>query len=179
MSSSQDPRDYENPLIPSWIRDLRPLRDHVGTLADFARNPVKFVRTIISVVIVGGLINMGEAIIDALLAVGEAFAAIPDLSFGLIGSAGGAVGDGILQAATWYVGLIEAAAASLGPFGIFLQIGAYALSIVLIIQAIPPALNALSDALGAVPVIGSLLDAVLTFAIGFAQSLATVFGGDN
>lgn len=179
MSSSQDPSRWENPLLPEWVRDLKPLKSYVGTLTEFARDPVNFVRTVISVVLVGGAIDMGQALIDALLAVGEAFVALPELSFGLLGSAGATIGNSVLLAANWYVGLIEATAASLGPFGIFLQIGAYALSIVLLIQAIPPLLNALSDLLGAIPVVGSVLDAVLTFAIGFAESLAAVFGGEN
>jgi len=178
--SSKDPR---NTFLPGWVSDLRPLADSAEWLAKLASNPVGTlrgtVRTILSVIVVGGAIDMGEALIASLLAVGEAFVAIPEITYGLIGSAGGAVGNGILQAATWYVGVIEGASASLGPFGIFLQVGAYGVTAVILLQAIPPMLNALSDALGAVPVIGSLLDAVLTFAIGWAESLAGVFGGDN
>jgi len=178
--SSDDPR---NAVLPDWVSNLRPLADSASWLARLAKNPVGtlrgVVRTIISVIIVGGVIDMGNAFIDALLAVGEALVAIPTISFGLVGDAGGAFGNSVLLAVNWYAGVIEATAVSLGPLGIFFQVGAYALSVVLLIQAIPPALNALSDALGAVPIVGSILDAVLTFVIGYAESLADVFGGNN
>ena len=178
--SSKGPR---NTFLPDWVSKLRPLADSAAWLSRLASNPVGTLRgtvkTILSVIVVGGIIDMGEALIDSLLAVGEAVVAIPVAAYGLLGSAGTVVADGFLLAATWYVGLIESAAASLGPFGIFLQVGAYALTAVLIIRAVPPLLTALSDLLGAIPVVGSIVDALLTFAIELGGSLSGIFGGDN
>lgn len=175
---SSDPSEWENPLLPSWIRDLKPLRSYVGTLTDFARDPANFVRTVISVVLVGGVIDMGESIIAAFLAVGEALVSIPEAVGNLLGAGGEEISTAILDVGRWYVSGVEGVAASMGPFGIFVQVGAYVGVSVLLIRAIPPLLNAGSDALGAVPVVGSLLDAILTFAIDFGAALTDVFGGD-
>ncbi len=175
--SSNDPSKI------GWIYDLRPLADYVGYLTGLASNPVGTlrgtVRTILSVIVVGGIIDSGQALIGSLLAVGEAFVAIPQIGFGLLGTAGTLFGNSILGVVSWYTGVVTAVTASLGPFGIYLQVPVYGVTVVLLIRALPPALDALSNALGAVPVVGSLLDAVLTFAIGWAESLAGVFGGDN
>lgn len=180
MSSSGD---RNNPFLPGWVYDLRGLTEYVGYLTNLASNPVgtlrNTVRTILSVIVVGGILDMGESVVSALLALGQAVIALPEAGFALVSGAGAAVGDTLLAAGAWYIDSIDAVAAGMGPFGIFLQVGAYGLTVVLVIRAIPPALNALSDALGAVPVIGSLLDAVLTFAIGFGSSLSELVGGDD
>jgi len=172
-----------SPWVPDWVYDLRGLTDYVGYLTDLASDPVGTlrgtVRTILSVVVVGGILDMGREIVDALLAVGEAFLLIPSAAVSLLSGAGGAISSTVLSAGTWYIDSVGAVAASMGPFGIFVQVGVYVLTAVLLIQAIPPLLNALSDLLGAVPVIGSVLDAILTFAIGFGSALSGLVGGDS
>lgn len=172
-----------SPYIPDWIYELRGLTDYVGYLTSLASDPVgtlrKTVRTILSVILVGGILDMGREIVDALLALGEAFLVIPSAIVSLLGGAGGVISNAVLSTATWYIDTVEAVAASMGPFGIFLQVGVYVITAVLLIRAIPPLLNALSDLLGAVPVIGSVLDAILTFAIGFGSSLVEIVGGDD
>jgi len=180
MSSS--PSD-EGPFLPNWVYKLRGLTDYVGFLTRLAKNPVgtleNTVRTIISVIIVGGVLETGVAIIDAVLAVGEALVAVPQAAGALLGRAGGALANSVLELGAWYVATIDATSASLGPAGIFVQVAAYGVTVVVLIQAIPPLLSALSDLLGAIPVIGSVLDAILTFAIDFAASLSEVVGGNE
>jgi len=179
--SSSGPR--RNPFLPNWVYDLRGLTDYVGYLTDLAKNPVgtlrNTVRTILSVIVVGGVLDMGRSIIDALLAVGEALLLIPQSVVNLLGGAGSAVSSTILSAGTWYIDSVGAVAASMGPFGIILQVTVYVMTAVLLIQAIPPLLNALSDLLGAVPVLGSVLDAILTFAVGLGSALSGLVGGDS
>ena len=172
-----------SPFIPDWVYDLRGLTDYVGFLTDLASDPVgtlrNTVRTILSVILVGGILDMGREIVDALLALGEAFLVIPTTIGSVLGGAGGVLSSAFLSVGTWYIDSVGSIAASMVPFGIFVQIGAYVLTAVLLIRAIPPVLNGLSDLLGAVPVIGSILDAILTFAIGFGSSLSGLVGGDD
>ncbi len=169
--------------LPNWIYDLKPLADSAGYLARLAASPVSTlrgtVRTIISVIIVGGLLDMSRELINAVLAVVDAVLQIPVLATSLVGDAGGAIGSSVIGVGNWYVALVGDLAASMGPFGIFLQVAVYIGTVVVIIRLLPPALNALSDLLGAIPVIGSILDSVLTFAVGAGQSLSGLLGGDD
>jgi len=166
--------------LPKWVRNLE---EHAGWLTSLAQNPVgtlrSTVRTILSVILVGGIIDMGQSIVNAILAVGEALLAIPESVLALLTGAGDGVAKTVLAAGGWYLEVIGSTAASMGPLGIFVQIGAYALTVVLLIRALPPLMTALSDLLGAVPVVGSILDAVLTFAIEFASSLSGLVGGSD
>lgn len=168
--------------LPNWVRKLRPLADSVGYLSGLASDPVGTlrgtVRTIISVIIVGGLLDMSRELINAILAVVDSVLSIPVLAASLLGDAGGAVGSSVIGVGEWYVGLVAELAASMGPFGIFVQVLAYVATVVVLIRLLPPALNALSDLLGAVPVVGSIIDSVLTFAVGATQSLSGLVRGD-
>lgn len=179
-SSDSDPTDGF--WIPGWVSDLRPLRNNVEFLTNLASDPVSTLRgtvkAIISVVVVGGLLDMARELIDALLALVDSVVSLPVLAASLIGDAGGAIGSSILAVGDWYVAVVADLAAAMGPFGIFVQVAAYVGTAVVLIQLLPPALNALSDLLGAIPVVGSILDSVLTFAIGAGQSLSGVVRGD-
>lgn len=170
MASSSD--------LPTWLLELRPLADSAEWLAKLAKDPVTVIRTVIAVIIVGGVIDIARQFIDAILAVWESLAVVPKMTASLIGDGGSAVGDAILGVVFWYAAGIETAAASLGPFGIFLQVVAYVGTAVLLVRTLPPLLTALSDLLGSVPVVGSVLDAVLTFGIELADSLGSVFRSD-
>jgi len=173
----------DGPSLPGWIFDLRPLTGSVNYLTRLASSPVSTLRgtvkTIISVIIVGGLLDMSRELINAVLTVVDAVLQIPVLATSLVGDAGGAIGSSVINVGNWYVGLVGDLAASMGPFGIFLQVAVYIGTVVVIIRLLPPALNALSDLLGAIPVIGSILDSVLTFAVGAGQSLSGLLGGDD
>lgn len=162
--------------------DLQVLLEHSDWLAELARNPADTLRTtvktIIAVIIVGGTIDIAEAFVNAILAVGDAFVSIPESVAVLFGGAGAVVSEGVLGAANWYVSGIEATAASLGPFGIFIQVGAYVGSALLLVRALPPLLTAVSDLLGSVPVVGSVLDAALTFGIELADSFGSIIRSD-
>lgn len=162
--------------LPGWISDLRPLADSVGFLTDLASNPVRTLRTvvltIVSTFIVGGVLDIGRSVVDAVLAVGEAIVAIPAAAGNLLGGAGTAVAVPIFEAVGWFRAEVDAAAASLGPWGVFLQVGVYALLFAIAMRALPALLVAASDLLGAVPVVGSVLDALVTFVVEFGT------GGD-
>ncbi len=168
--------------LPDWVSDLRPLKDNASWLANLASDPVSTlrttVRTILSVIVVGGVLDMARELVTALLAVLEAIVSIPASMASLLGSAGSAISSELLGVGYWYVGWIEGIAASMGPFGIFVQVAAYVGTAVLVVRAIPPLLNATSDLLGAIPVVGSVADAVLTFAVGFGGRLSALLRGD-
>jgi hypothetical protein len=65
------------------------------------------------------------------------------------------------------VGIADIATDVLGPAAPIPVIAAIVFQVALVLRAIPPALVAASDLLGAVPVLGSVLDALATFAIEY------------
>jgi hypothetical protein len=71
---------------------------------------------------------------------------------------------------TWVglnVGVADIATDVLGPAAPIVVIGFIVVQVALVLRAIPPALVALSDLLGTVPVLGSVLDTLATFAIEY------------
>lgn len=152
-----------------WVNDLK---GHTGTLANFAKDPETFIRRIIATGIVGGIIAMTTEVLDAILALIDAVIAIPVLIASLFLDAGDSIGAPLLALAFDVQQGIHETALAFGPAAIIVETALYVVLAVVAWRAVPPALSALSDALGAIPIVGSLIDAVLTFLIGFT------FGGD-
>lgn len=76
-------------------------------------------------------------------------------------------------------GAVRGIAAMGGPLAPVLVLGFYAVVFYLTYLAIRAAAPAATDALGAIPVIGSALDAILTFMLRFWGGLTDYVGGDG
>lgn len=173
------------PIIPPWISDLSPLADYVDTLVDFAEQvedaggPVPWARQrIVEYILgaVGALIFTAADIIDQMWgividAVDQAGAVVPQS----IQSAGAPVTALVAD----FHGAVQNAAAVAGPASPIIVVGSYAVLLYLMVIGIRAAAPAATDALGAIPVVGSALDAVLTFGIGLSDRLAGYLGGDG
>lgn len=154
--------------IPEELLDLKPLADYVGILTNFASSPYRFIRKRVATFVVSAVaafaVNLGAVIRDAFGVLVEAFEKAA-AGFETVES------SAIDPAVGFWLGLNRAFAQGasdvLGPAAP-LAIGlVVVLQAALILRAIPPALVAASDLLGAVPVIGSVLDAAATFAIEY------------
>jgi hypothetical protein len=144
------------------------LAAYADTLIKFAKNPARFIRKRVVSFIVGVVAALASATGSvgrtALESVASAFRAAAD-------PFGGAV-DGILFPLVdgWIslnVGIANVATDVLGPAAPIAVIGAIVVQVALVLRAIPPALVAASDLLSAVPVLGSVLNALATFAIEY------------
>ncbi|WP_257627827.1 hypothetical protein [Haloplanus salinarum] len=156
--------------LPDWISDLAPYAD---TLIAFGSAPALFIRKRVVSFIVGVVASLASATgavgRDSLTSVADAIRKAAD-SFG--GAIGGIVGPVVGGWVDLNLMIARASTDLLGPAAPFVIVGVIVLQVALVIRAIPPALVAASDALGAVPVIGSILDAAASFAIEY-------IGGSN
>jgi hypothetical protein len=162
--------------LPDWVFKLREIADEqiVDTLAEFGEDPEGFIkRILVDFVLMGiatftldiiGLIDQGfQAVIDP----------FTDVRFSLVTAveqAGGAVVGGTSGITS---AIATGIADQLGIAAFPVLVAMYALEFALLVRAIPPAFAALSDALGSIPIAGSLLDSVVTFLQKYIQ------GGDS
>ncbi|WP_049934660.1 hypothetical protein [Haloplanus natans] len=153
-----------NPL-PDAVQELL---QYSETLIAFAKAPARFIRKRVLSFIVGvvaalvsatGSIGRGafEAVADAFRAASEPF----------MGAVGGVIFPIIDTWVGLNVGVANVATGVLGPAAPIAVVAFIVFQLALVIRAIPPLLVAASDLLGAVPVIGSILDALATFAIEY------------
>ena len=153
--------------------------DIVQNLGDNAKKLLKDPRTyIIGVIVqwfVGGILGFIETVFGLILSAFAQVAGIPGMIASGFGAAGGVIEGGFLAT---FGALTEMAVGLITGFGWAGPLVA-ALVLVALLEASetvgPPVLNAFSDLLGAVPVVGSVLDALLTFLIG----VLTRLGGDG
>lgn len=153
----------------SWLREVRP------TLEEFASDPRAFIISTLVLWIIDQIVNFVEATISLLLStyamvagipgtVGESFgsagAIISEHAFGVFGTVTD-LGLGLIEGLGWAAPLVVAVL-----FVVFLES---------VEEVGPPVALAFSNLLGAIPVVGSILDAILTFAI----KLAARVGGEN
>lgn len=73
--------------------------------------------------------------------------------------------------------IIRSAMGFAGPFAPILVLGLYAVVFYTVFLALRSAAPAVSDLLGSIPIIGSVLDSLLTFGIEFSDRLAGYIGG--
>jgi len=168
--------DYIKSLLPDWIfwSGIEKLANQVRD----ADGPVNWVRQrIVEYVLgaVGALIFTTADVIDQMWgividAVDQAGAVVPQS----VQSAGAPVTALVVD----FHGAVRSAAAVAGPASPIIVVGSYAVVLYLTYIAARAAAPALTDALGAIPVIGSALDAILTWGIGVSDRLAAYVGGD-
>lgn len=175
----------EKSPIPDFVSELEPLSNYVGTLVDFAGQvedaggPIPWARQrIVEYILgaVGALIFTTADIVDQMWgividAIDQAGAVVPES----IRSAGRPV---TLLVADFH-GAVRDASAVAGPASPIIVVGAYAVVLYLSYIGLRAAAPAATDALGAIPVVGSAVDALLTFAIGLSDRLAGYLGGDG
>jgi|GEM_PF-2699759 len=173
------------PIIPEWISDLKPLSDYVSELANFAGQvedaggPIPWARRrIVEYILgaVGALIFTTADIIDQMWgividAIDQAGEAVPQS----ISSAGAPVTALVAD----FHGAVGDAAAVAGPASPIIVVGTYAVVLYLAYLGLRAAAPAATDALGAVPVVGSALDAILSFGINASSRLSGYLGGDD
>lgn len=164
-------------LIPDSLSDigagwLTALKGNVGTLVDFAKAPRKFVIGILLTWLVGNILGFTQAVVALVLdgfGLAAQGAAMP---FVTASNSWAAAGNALLS---W------GATVGSGIIGFFVSLGwlapiVAALLFVLVLEVgetvSVPAASAFSDLLGAIPVVGSILDAGLTFVIGVARRIA-------
>ncbi|MFB6128374.1 MAG: hypothetical protein ABEJ47_01300 [Halorhabdus sp.] len=150
---------------------LTGLRGYVDTLVDFAKNPRGFIIGTLLLWLVGGVLGFFEAAISLLLSAAGLAAQAVGMPFAAMANVGAWVGGGLLS---WLAAILA------GVVGFFASLGwlapiVAALLFVAVLEIIDtlsiPIANALSDLLGAIPVLGSLLDAGMTLVIGILDAL--------
>lgn len=157
-----------SPSLPDWVTEadgqfLKNLsQDPQGTLSSI-------VKSIIGIWIVGGILDIWRGFLDAAIAVVDAIVLIPQTLQGLLLDAGGALGAPVLTFVGEFQTTVHAAAQSFGPAAIYVEAGFYALLMVVSLRALPAVALAASDALSAIPVVGSLLNAIVTAAVNFVS----------
>ena len=168
------------PITPGLIRKLigEAFSPAARQLLD---DPAGFIKQVLVNVVLAGVAAFTFSTVD-LIARGFDAAIAP------FGAAGDVVVGSVSTASTIIVTTIQtltsdiaaAVAAELGIAAFPVTVGLYTLYAALVIRSIPPLLNAAltaaSDGLGAVPVVGSLLDAGATFVQKFTS---TYLGGDG
>ena len=156
---SQSPSSgSEGPTIPSWIYNLKEIAT-TGPLKWFRQRAVNFVLGAVGAVLVQALdlIDTIQSLVEGgLVAAGEPL---------VIGITGG--GSAVVGAITWLSIQIAGIASLFGPLAPVVVFGIWTVVLVLLARALEAALPAITDALGAIPVVGSLLDSVTTFLINF------------
>lgn len=116
MSSSSD----DGGALPGWIFSLKPLARNAGTLAEFASNPVYYIRRNIALFVVSGVLSVIELTTGRILWIWSIFAdAVGALGDSLAAGAGGA-GDAALGVVNWAITAGADMAAAGGPFGTLL-----------------------------------------------------------
>lgn len=150
---------------------LTGLRGYVDTLVDFAKNPRGFIIGTLLLWLVGGVLGFFEAAISLLLSAAGLAAQAVGMPFAAMANVGAWVGGGLLS---WLAAILA------GVVGFFASLGwlapiVAALLFVAVLEIIDtlsiPIATALSDLLGAIPVLGSLLDAGMTLVIGILDAL--------
>jgi len=162
-------------VMPGWLSS----NIDGQTFKDFITSPIKWVNRRIVEYILGavgaavfGIIGYIElfwtTITGAFVSAGEPVTAITTR-----------LGVDVFAIVSNIHGAVRGIAAMGGPLAPVLVLGFYAVVFYLTYLAIRAAAPAVTDALGAVPVIGSLLDAVLTFMLRLWGGLAAYVGGDG
>lgn len=151
--------------LPDEVTEL--LR-YADTLITFAKAPARFIRKRVLSFIVGVVASLASATGS----IGrEALGSLATALEAAAAPLGGAVGGILFPIVDGWIGLnvgvANIATDVLGPAAPIAVIGFIVVQVALVLRAIPPALVAASDALGAVPVVGSILDALATFAIEY------------
>lgn len=139
-----------------------------SVLVEFSTAPARFIRKRVLSFIVGVVAALADATgmigRTAFESVGGAFRAAAEP---LAGAVGGIIFPIIDTWISLNVGVADIATDVLGPAAPIAVIAFVVFQVALVLRAIPPLLVAASDLLGAVPVIGSVLDALATFAIEY------------
>lgn len=133
-------------------------------------NPSAFIRREIVDFILGAVIGLT---LDIGRLIGEVFTIITD-AVELAGTAvlGAFVGPGqtIIQTIRWFNGTLAAETANiLGVGAAPVVISLYVVEFALVLRALPAVLAAASDFAGSIPVIGGLVDGLLTFIQEFVE----------
>lgn len=151
--------------ILDWLGSVR------GTLDDFADNPREFIVSALLLWAINRTIDFVEMVVNLLFTTYSLIAGIPATVGGAFGGAGAVLSGhafGVFGTITDLgLGLIEGLGWTAPLVG--------ALLFVVLMESAeeigPPMLSALSNLLGAIPVVGSILDALLTFGLELAANL--------
>lgn len=158
----------------SDIVDVPDVLEDLGSEAkSLLKDPKTYIVAVIIEWLVGGILDFVESVIALVLEAFMLVAGIPGTVGGAFGTAGAIIsstvfgvfgtvtemGVGLVEGLGWTAPLVVAIV-----FFLLLEAGE---------EFGPPAFHALSDLLGAIPVVGSILDAIVTFLIGLT------FGGDG
>lgn len=160
---SQSPSSGSGPSLPSWIWNLQDLAT-TGPVTWFRQRAVNFVLGAIGALLFRAvdLIQLLQSIVeDGVTAAGEPL--VVAITAG---------GSAVVGSISWFSTMVAGFASIFGPAAPLVVFGTWTAVLVLAWRIGEAALPAITDALGAVPVVGSLLDSVSTFVINF------VGGGD-
>lgn len=163
-------------VIPDTLSDigagwLTGLKGNVGTLVEFAKNPRGFIVGTLLLWLVGNVLGFTEAVVALVLQAFELAAQAVAMPFVSASNSGAVIGNTLLSFGGTVAG---------GLLGFFVSLGwlapiVTALLFVLVLEVTEtigwPLASATTDLLGAIPVVGSILDAVLTFIVGVVRRL--------
>lgn len=180
-SVNLDPTPNSDPSIPDSLSDigagwLTGLKGYVDTLVNFAKNPKGFIISTLLLWIVGGILGFVEVVMGLILRAFDLAVQGIAMPFVSAATAGSGIGNSLISLGATIGGGIMGFFTSLG----WLSPIVLALLFVMVLEVTEtvsvPFASAISDLLGAIPVVGSILDSGLTFAIGVLENL---YGGSS
>lgn len=115
--------------LPGWVRDLRPLASFVDVLVTFARNPFRFVASVISVYLLDGIFGIFGVVVGAIFTAFDYLVAALAFVRGFLVGAFGAVGIDILGVLVELQVSIAGVVATAGPAGPVIAVGVAAVGI--------------------------------------------------
>lgn len=116
-------------VLPEWAQALRPLAGVVGVLVDFAKNPVGFVMSIISLYVVNAIFGLFGIIVGSIQAAFDVFVWAFDGARVMLISAASAVGFDILSAIAGLQMQFADAVSLLGPAAPIVAVGVGSLGV--------------------------------------------------
>lgn len=159
--------------LPSELSGLS--SEQFKNLAQFAISPRRFIIGVLVLWIAEQIFRFAEAVLAQILNVFDLLITVPALLAQPFTAVGGAIGGQLLAILTLITDVALGLVSAAGPLAPLVA----AVVFVLVLEAVdrfgPPLANAATDLLGAVPVVGSVLDAFLTFVIDVLGR----FGGDS
>ena len=156
--------DDDGGALPWWITEV-----DGSLLVSFTSSPARFIRKRVLSFLVGAVASItatfGNTGRDVFARIADALDLAGDSVTSSLDGAGESLVDGVIGI---NVSVARGASDILGPFAPIAIIAFVVLEVALVLRAIPPLLVALSDVLGAVPVLGSVFDAAASFVIEYS-----------
>ncbi|MFB6188577.1 MAG: hypothetical protein ABEI57_01720, partial [Halapricum sp.] len=150
------------PGVPKVLKNLG------GTARDLLKNPKTFIIGVFISWVLRGVLDFVGSIVDLVLQSFRLVAGIPATVGGSFGTAGALLSGSVANLFETITGMATGLISALGWTAPLVAAVVFLAVLEAGDEFGPPILRALSDLLGAIPVVGSILDAALTLLLGLA-----------